>query len=60
MVKIWTLRHISVKKLLKKLNDAVKEWQNIAHSVGIRKKTIKLIYKEIEKNHYEKQQEINF
>ncbi|KAF0092045.1 MAG: hypothetical protein FD141_229 [Fusobacteria bacterium] len=48
------LKAYKCKKIIEEVNDAVKEWQNIAHSVGIRQKTIKLIYKQIEKNHYEK------
>lgn len=45
------LKTFKCKKIIEEVNDAVKEWQMIAHSVGIREKTIRLIQKEIEKNH---------
>ncbi|MBU1082671.1 MAG: type II toxin-antitoxin system HipA family toxin [Spirochaetes bacterium] len=45
------LKTYKCKKIIEEVNDAVKEWQTIAHSVGIREKTIHLIQKEIEKNH---------
>ena len=37
------------KKIIEEVSEAVKEWQTIANSVGIRERTINLIHKEIGK-----------
>lgn len=42
------LKASKCKKIIQEVKKAVKEWQTIAHFVGIREKTINLINKEIE------------
>jgi serine/threonine-protein kinase HipA len=44
------MKTFKCKKIIEEVKDAVKEWQTIAYSVGIREKTISLIDKEIESN----------
>lgn len=44
------IKTFKCKKIIEEVKAAVKEWQTIAHSVEIRKKTINLINKEIESN----------
>ncbi len=44
------IRTSKCKKIIGEVSAAVNEWPTIAHSVGIREKTISLIHKEIESN----------
>jgi serine/threonine-protein kinase HipA len=44
------LKTFKCKKIIEEVKDAVKEWQTIAHSVGIKEKTILLIHNTIEGN----------
>lgn len=47
------LKTFKCKKMIEEVKDAVKEWQAIARSVGIKEKTIHLIYNELENNRAE-------
>ena len=47
------LKTFKCKKIIEEVKEAVKEWQTIARSVGIRERTINLIEKELESNHVE-------
>jgi serine/threonine-protein kinase HipA len=46
------MKTFKCKKIIEEVKDAVKEWQTIAQSVGIREKTINLINQEIERWRY--------
>lgn len=43
------LKALKCKKIIEEIQGVVKQWQDIAHSVGIRKKTIDLIQAVLEK-----------